>query len=138
MLSSLLLDGIRWLWRRASGGAGGFLDGFSTYRGNPSLGLTASFASGVGRGDRSLVLTDLARRGAGAGGGSFPAASKDDFPSPDGTKLSMNEAFFALSSDESNTGGLVRPNVVAGVFCAVGVFEATVLGGGGAGRRELC
>lgn len=52
---------------------------FSCFAARSSLDLTGSVVEGggVGTGEMSLVLTDLTRRGAGAGGGSFPVESED-------------------------------------------------------------
>lgn len=87
---------------------------------DPSFRFAASVVEvgGAGTGEIPLGLTDLARRGAGAGGGSFPAESREWESWPDWIRLSMNEALFASISAESAVSGLGRVKVVSGTVAA--------------------
>lgn len=87
----------------------------------------------MGSGERSRDLTDLARRGAGAGGGSLPASNEVD--SPLGcNRLSMNKALLALRSEVFAESGSVGANVVSDTGVIAESSRTFVRGGDGAGR----
>lgn len=111
------------------------MDSFSWLLVDLSSVCAGSVGSAAGRGEISLDFTDLARRGAGAGGGSFPAASVDVLSFSGCIKLLMKEARFASISFDSSVCGVAWSNVVPG---AGEPFADAFLGGGGAGRLGFC
>lgn len=92
----------------------------------------------AGTGEISLDLTVLPRRGAGVGGGSFPAASKDVLSLSGCVKLLMKDIRLASVSFDAIVLKLGLLNVVSGVPSVETLFTTVFLGGGGAGRRTLC